>query len=370
MTYDYIIIGGGVMGCAAAYYLSKKNKKILVVDQFSMQNDMNASQDFSKMFRYEYGSDIFYTKLAVDSLKQWKKIEKEYGQLLYFPCGELLIAKKERDKEYAMESYKALKKLGYKTTLFTKNTLEEKFPQFDSSFGVFDYHAGILEASKAVKAFVQIAKKNGVTFWYEKSVRKIKGTTVYLKNNKSIEGKCIIVTAGIWTEKLISEKLPITITKQDLLYFQPQKKENFVKAKFPAFAYLDRGFYGFPIHGIDAVKIAAHAEGKKINITNLDRNISKNSIKKTREFLKSFIPQLARAKIIKKKVCFYDMTPDEDFIIDKVNPTTVIGVGFSGHGFKFAPVIGKLLAELALGKKKLSWDINRFRMQRFVTKEA
>ena len=360
MKYDVVIIGAGIMGSATAYYLSKTRKKILLLDQFTIENNMNSSQDYSRTFRYEYGEDEFYTKLAVESLKLWKDVENESGKKLYFQCGVLSIG--ESDNDYAMKGYKTLKKLGHKVDLLKGHYLKKKFPQFSANFGVLDYHGGILEASTAVKIFIELAIRNKVKVIENSKVNEIQNNAVILESGQRIECEKVVVTCGAWTSKLI--KVPLKATRQQLVYFKPKNVEKFKENNFPIFAYLDKGFYGFPIHGIAAVKISNHIPGQLVNPDTVKRTVNEEFIKKCRNFLKEHIPELADAKVIKTKTCLYTMTADEDFIIDKINDNLIIGAGFSGHGFKFAPLIGKVLSDLTLNKK-IDYDISRFKIDRF-----
>ena len=359
MEYDIIIIGAGVMGSAAAYYLSKSGKKILIIDQFKVKNDLNSSQDYSRVFRYEYGEDEFYTNLAVKSLKLWKEFEKDAKKQFYFQCGALLIA--EGEEEYAMKSYKTLKKLGHKVDLLNERDLSDRFPQFSAKFGVLDHQGGILEASSAVESFINLAKQNGVEILENIKVDKIKKNSIILENKRVINFNKLIVTCGAWASKILD--LPVKATKQQIIYFKPKNAENFSKDNFPLFAYLDKGFYGVPIHGIDAVKISNHLPGE-ISDPDNDRKVSEKFIQSCKDFFKEFIPELADAEVIKTKVCFYSMTSDEDFIIDKLDDNIIIGAGFSGHGFKFGPLLGKILADLAL-RGRTKYDISRFKLDRF-----
>jgi len=360
MEYDVVIIGAGVMGSATAYYLSKSGKKILLIDQFKVKNDLNSSQDYSRVFRYEYGDDEFYTNLAVESLKLWKEFENDAKKQFYFQCGSLLIA--EGEEEYAMKSYKTLKKLGHKVDLLDERDLSDRFPQFAAKLGVLDYHGGILEASSAVESFVNLAKQNGIEILENVKVNKIGKNAITLEDKRTIKFSKLVVTCGVWTSKILD--LPLRATKQQLVYFKPKKSKDFTKDNFPVFGYLDIGFYGFPIHGIDAVKISNHLPGGIVDPDKDDRKVSEEFIQSCRDFFKKFIPKLADAEVVKTKVCFYNMTFDEDFIIDKLDEDIIIGAGFSGHGFKFAPLLGKILADLVLSGRT-HYDISRFRLNRF-----
>ncbi len=363
MKYDVVIVGAGIMGTAAAYYLSKAHKKILLFDQFELENDKNASQDYSRVFRYVYAKDAFYTKLTIESLKLWKEIEKTAKTKLYFPCGVFLMGKEKNG--YSIQSYKTMKKLNQKVELLEGKRLKSRFPQFAGNAGVLDPYGGILEAKKAVKVFATLAVKNGVIVKTKSKAIRINNQSIVLKNGKRIRADKIIVTAGSWTKKLLGNKIRIIPTKQEVVFFKPKNLKLFSKEYFPVFAHLESGFYGFPIHkGIDAIKIANHFPGNPIDPDNINKKVSKSFIDQCQAFFKKYIPQLEGSTVIKTKICPYDMTKNGDFIIDKISDSIIVGTGFSGHGFKFAPLIGKILADLAL-KGKTSTIIKRFRLNRF-----
>lgn len=352
------------MGLSTAYCLSKNQKKILLIDQFPIENGLNASWDYSKNFRYVYGDDKYYTKLAIKSLKQWKILERESNTQLYFKSGCLLLG--ESDSSYAKKSYETMKSLKLDSTLLTRRDLRNKFPQFNSRYALLDPNGGVIEADTAVKALNTLAKKNGVKIKSGCKVVKIKKNSVILQNGEEILAEKIIITAGSWSQKLTPIKLHLNITKQEVVYLKPKNLENFNKKNFPTFGYIDSksGLYGIPIHKIHAVKIASHIPGKAVDPDKVSRKIGKSFISECRKFLSQYIPDLTNADVIESKICLYDMTPDENFILDKLNNNTIIGTGFSGHGFKFAPVIGMILADLATSGKT-DFDIARFRLRRF-----
>ena len=297
MKYDVVIIGAGVMGCATAYQLSKQGKKVLLLDQFNVKNDLNSSQDYSRAFRYEYGDEEFYTNMAVKSRSLWLELEKEYGKQIYFQCGSLLLGDKE--ESYATKSFDTLKKLGHKVDLWKKDELKKKYPQFSAKYGVMDYCGGIIDAYAAVDAFVSLAKKNGVEVKENTKVTDIKDNSVVLENGNTVECDKIVVTCGVWAPKLAN--VPIKSTKQQLVYFKPKNLDDFKKDKFPVFGYLDEGFYGFPLHGIDAVKVSNHFSGEVVE-PEAERKVTDKFIEDCRAFFKRFIPALADAEVVKTKV--------------------------------------------------------------------
>ncbi len=346
MKYDIVIIGGGVMGAATAYHLSSSGKKVLILDQFDFDNERNASRDYSRAFRYEYGEDIFYTNLAVESLKMWKNFEEEIGVQLYFPCGALLLGRSEND--YAMKSYETLRSLDHSVELLTRNELQKRFPAFSSEFGILDLNGGILEAHTATDAFLRIARARGVAMQANAKVIRLEGTNIYLESGEVLTADKIVLTPGMWVRSLLGNRLSIKTTLQPLIYLKPEKPGDFQKENFPPFAYLDEGFYGFPMHGIDAVKIARHVPGEAADPDAPLPDLS-SVVSEARAFLGEFIPSLQNAELIKTKMCLYDVSPDKDFGIGELEPNLFVGTGFSGHGFKFAPLVGKYLADLALG---------------------
>ncbi len=356
-----VIVGGGIIGSAIAYFLSKTEKNILLIDQFPFHGMQNASSDYSRVFRYEYSKDLFYTNLAVESLKLWKEIEKIASQKIYYKTGVLLLG--NQDGDYAMGSYESLKKLNLKVSYLEKEELRKRFPQFTSNYAVVDDNGGILDARLALQTFKDLAKNNGVKFMENIKVSKFENNTLFLEGGEKLLFRELIVASGGWTSKII-ENFPIKVTHQDVVFFKPENKSAFVPKNFPPFANLDSGFYGVPSFNIDGVKIANHLPGKGIDIEFIDNEIVPSEfIEKAQEFVKSFIPSLEDSEIIEKKVCFYDMTTEGDFIVDKIKENVFVAAGFSGHGFKFAPLIGKIMADLV--KNINTYDINRFKYKRF-----
>jgi monomeric sarcosine oxidase len=361
MIYDVIIIGAGVMGSATAYNLALKNKKVLILDQYRANNNMNASRDYSRHFGLDYGTDHFYTKLAVESLKLWKLLEKNSGKKLLYESGALLLG--ENNQDYAMKSYQTIKRLGHKVDLLSKDQMKKRFNQFEAGYGVFDPHGQVIDARKTTQTFINLAVKNGAKLQENSQVMKIGKGFVVLKSGEKIKGSNVVATCGAWTKKLLPA-IPIKTTKQQIIYLEPQKLSRYQKQSFPMFAYLDKGFYGFPTHGIQAVKISSHLPGKIVDPDDMgERKVDEGFIKKCRQFLRQYIPNLVTAKLVEGKVCLYDTTPDKDFIIDRLKEGIFVGV-FSGHGFKFAPLVGKIMADLVI-KGKTKHPINRFRLSRF-----
>lgn len=359
--YDVIIIGGGVMGAAAAYYLSLYKKSILLIDFLSTKNVTNASRDYSKVFRASYGKDVYYSSLAIESLRLLRDLEVKANRKFYSRCGVLLLNLKRKEIN---ENINSLQKLNRQVTLLNKANLNKKYPQLKADSGVIEYDGGILDAFAIVDSYINFAKQNGVTILENKKVISVKNGSVLLEDKEKIEYTKIVIAAGTGTNELLDNKLPITITKQNVIYIRPNNISQFNKTVLPAFIFLDKGYYGVPVHGINAVKVSSHTAGGIIQSLKKEEKVDKEYLLDCRKFLNEHIPDLADAKVVSSKVCYYDMTPDEGFIVDFIDNKSIVAAGFSGHGFKFAPLIGKSIADLILfGKTK--YDISRFQLKRF-----
>ena len=174
--------------------------------------------------------------------------------------------------------------------------------------------------------------------------------------------------AGPWAGRLLAElKLPLVVTRQAMGFYQPQEREAFEIGRFPLFLMELPGhnFYGFPLFGVDCVKVAHHHGGRMVTPETVDRAFNADDDQLLRDFLQAYIPQAAGALRF-GKICLYTSTPDMDFILDKHprHANIAIAAGFSGHGFKFAPAVGEVMAELSMNGKT-ERQIRRFNIGRY-----
>ena len=349
MKYDIVIVGGGIMGASTALYLSPFSKSILLIDPFHLNDFSNASLDYSKTLRYAYGDSEFYTKLSQKSFNLWKDIEILTNTKLLRPSNFIFLSNNK--KKFITDSEKTLYKLNCPFEILNRKDLNDKYPQFNAEIALEDKSAKIINSSLALRTIIKKAKENGVKTISSKVLNMFNNKGINLDNGDQILFDKLVLTCGHWTKDIISS-IPISITKQRISYFLPKNKNDFVIDNFPQFAYLDSGFHGFPMIGTRGVKIGNHTPGNEANkmYNNLDDNIFKKNSKK---FFQKCIPSLKKSNLISTNLCYYDMTLDKNFIIDYIEDNIVIGTGFSGHGFKFAPIVGKIISDMVL-KKKLS----------------
>jgi N-methyl-L-tryptophan oxidase len=380
---DVIIIGGGVMGLMTAYFASNFVKNIIILEKRTTDNKNKEAASFSytRSIRVDY-LDSFYARLAYESQTLWLELEQKASKQFFVKCGCLNLAKKSVTpniaKTYGEESYVNINNLNLQPEKFTKKELQKRFPQFTADFGYLDTKGGFMFLPEINKFLLRQLKKNNVTI-----IENITTTAVEEKNGKVfittdkgiLETKKLVITAGKGTNDVMQilkkNKLffPITLDKpQEKKYFYPPKEivNQFLPKNFPIFAYLDVGIYGHPI--FDKKKGAV-----KIGYFNpSDVTKKKTSIKSVADFVNECLPILKNVRsedVTDADQCSYDMVGDDNFILGKLPKfeNIIVGTGWRGTGYKFAPLVGKILSQLALQNETV-YSIKKFSPERFATK--
>jgi sarcosine oxidase len=353
------------MGLATAYSISKASaSKVLLLDRYGVGNNFCGSNDVNRVFRYSYGNDELYTRMAVDSLKLWNDLEKHSGQEILLPTGLLMLQGDDRKANGFNEaSYRTLLRMKLGAEQLVTEELKRRFPQFTAKKGFFDPHGGVLLASKALSVLRSLSEKQGV------QIRKGQARRLVFEDRPSIEtaeGENVrfhklVITIGPWSNNLLNRKLASMVpTRQQLIYFKPRDGLDRFRPKYCPVFFTDK-HYGLPAAGVDGVKVSPKELNDPVDPETANRSVDSKQIFGAREVCRRFVPDLAEGDVIRSKVCLYDMTENSDFVLDKDpdHPEVVYGYGFSGHGFKFAPLIGTLLSELTLDEKP-AFSLERF----------
>jgi monomeric sarcosine oxidase len=362
------------MGAASACALSVTGARVALLDQARLPNPRAASFDHSKVFRFAY-PDPFYVRLAVDSLKLWRELEEATGARLMTQTGLVLLA--ASDGSFEMDCYLALCEEGLEAEVLDRDHLARRYPQFNTSaieLAVYDPSGAILHATACVRAMLDLARQRGAEVVEGQRAIAIEsppsgGATVVTEGGARLRCRELLVAAGPWTRKLLPELNELlTTTHQETGYFQPNPKQApaFEVGSFPIFIELTNGFYGFPIHNAGAMKIANHHKGVPADPYEYDERVGDGFEPACTRFFRDFIPGLSDARAKELRVCLYNNTPDDDFIIDR-HPflaDVFIATGFSGHGFKFAPAIGRITTGLMM-MGETSFEFERFGLSRF-----
>jgi sarcosine oxidase len=373
--YDVLIVGGGVMGCATAYHLAKRGRRVLLLEQFALGHERGSSHGHSRIIRLAYdGPD--YVRLAQAAFPLWRALEQESGSALMQITGGLDFAAP------GMPSFEAthatLRAAGIVFEDLDREQLARRFPQFQlpaNTVGIYQRDAGILDASRCVAALASEARRHGAELRAEEPARQIApdGAGALVRTDAATyHADRLVVTAGSWARPMLRQlglDLPLRVTKEQVAYFRPHNPALFSPERCPIFIHHDEAApaaYGFPIFGLPGVKVAFHQGGAEIDPASDDRAVDQAQLEALRMFVAAWLPQAA-GEVFGAQTCRYTTTPDEHFIIDRhpQHPQIAIGSPCSGHGFKFGVLIGAILADLA-EHGATEHPIGRFRIDRFV----
>jgi glycine/D-amino acid oxidase-like deaminating enzyme len=377
--FDTIVVGGGILGSATAYHLSRHGRRVLVIDQEDrIPNPHGSSADHAYIFRLTHGKDSFYTELGVKSLQMWKQLQHETSIEFLESTGMLDLAVGTCKHEEA--SAKVLKEL---KVPFQRLETAELLDQYRilrkkaCRFALYHQDGGILWAQRAIEAFHKAALRRGSrTALGVRIVKVLRDKTgiVGLRDSKGKVWKAptYVFAAGPWTKELLSDYgLPLRVTSQHMLYLRPPRNQGRYRAPhFPVFSCSARGIHGFPVHVHGFMKFGREKEGPLCkDVRSTDR--PDPSFQRTvRAFLKDFFPDLGGFTELEDRVHHAVRTPDGDFILDRLPDAenAVVAVGFCGLAPMFAPLIGKEAAALLL-KERPDINLHRFRLDRLKFKK-
>jgi glycine/D-amino acid oxidase-like deaminating enzyme len=358
-----IVVGAGINGVTSAIELKKRRHKVVLVDPGPLPHPLAASTDISKAVRAAYGPDEDYTALADRCIEDWRKWNTDFGIELYHETGVLFVCRHPMQPgDFEYESCRVLEKQGHRFERFDSAKFHQRFSAFAPDRfqdGFFDPDAGYVESGRVVATLIEHAKSLGVELReqakfvaLDENDHRVSG--IILEDRHQISGDAVVIAAGAWTPYLLPfTKKFLRATGHPVFHLKPDEPDLFLPERFPFFGadISTTGYYGFPLNQ-GVVKIANHGPGREVSPDSADRIVTDDDENKLREFLRSTIPALAEAPIVYTRVCMYCDTNDGDFWIapDPERPNLVIATGDCGHGFKFAPVFGELVADAVEGK--------------------
>ena len=365
-----LVVGGGVMGLATASALAGRGAQVRVLERFSIAHDWASSHGFSRALRHEYGAAAHYTAMVARSLTLWRALAHETGRDLYTETGILTLGRPEDG--YTLPGYATMQAAGLPVSRLTHEECHARFPQFQvEEYGAITYNAvgGILQATACVQALAQQLRARGGTLQEGVRVTRVDpegdGGRVMLEDGATLRADRVIVTAGAWVHDVLPDLwLSVRPIRGQVCYFEGLPAEAFGVGTFPTFL-AGVEAYGFPLHGPGWFKVGADSPGVDAG-PNVPYPPDQGEIDALRRFLRRVIPAAADANLALVERCMHDVTPDDDFILDH-HPGgrgVVIGSGFSGHGFKFGPLVGELLAALTCDESP-EFPLDRFIMSRF-----
>jgi sarcosine oxidase len=372
-AFDVAVIGLGAMGSAALFSLARQGRRVVGIEQFEPAHDKGSSHGESRIIRLSYFEHPSYVPLVRRALEKWRELEELSGQTILTVTGVLEAG--YPGSPLVSGSLEASRQHDLTHEVLSAADIAWRFPGFKVPShwtGLFQPEGGFLRPELAIREFVRQADNHGAETRLNTRVLAIEpfGAGIRVRTETEvIEAGSVVIAAGAWIGDFAPElKSHLKITRQVLGWFSPLDPSLYTPDKCPVFLLEseDGICYGFPDFAGTGVKTAFHGEGTTLPAADaLAQDGNPADEAQIRRMLKLAMPD-ANGPLRQMRTCMYTRTPDEDFVIDlsPADPRIVLASPCSGHGFKFASVIGEVLADLALGKASKS-DISRFQIGRF-----
>ncbi len=357
-SFDVIVVGVGAVGACTCRELAGRGARVLGLDRFSIPNTEASYHGESRVFRTAYYEHEDYVPLLQRARELWLQLQEEAGESLYVETGGLYMGKPE--SPFIQGSIRALAAHHLHCEQLDRAMLRARYPQWnlpEDFVGVVEKHAGALFSERIVRAAAASSQQRGATLHQHEPVQRWSSTSsgVSVETVKhSYTADRLILCAGAWSIPLLSSiGAQLSVTRQVLAWLTVDVPARFQPEVFPIWG-LDTGkhpfHYGFPIlPGSSGVKLAHHTPGPPTTPQSIDRTPRVSELDSIRSAAAQYLPGV-NGHVLHSTVCMYTNSPDGHFIID-VHPDSdrvLLCAGLSGHGFKFAAVLGEALAELAL----------------------
>lgn len=373
-AYDVVVVGAGIFGVTAALALRRRGAAVGLLDPGPVPHPLAASTDVSKVVRMEYGSDELYMAMVEEALDGWHRWNDRWDEPLYHETGVVMLARAPlAPGDFEYESYQTLLRRGHRPERLDAGDISRRFPAWKPGAfvdGFFHARGGYAESGRVVAALVHRAEDQGVDLYEGQAADALlreagRVTGVRTRSGETFHAGHVLVAAGSWTHLLVPELAPyMRATGHPVFHLRPADPEAFSTPRFTVFTadVSKTGWYGFPLHPHEGVvKIANHGVGVRLNPATDERVVTAEDEAHLRAFLKESMPELAEAPIVYTRRCLYADTLDEHLWIDRHPDLEGLSVatGGSGHGFKFAPILGDLIADAVQGREN-EW-LSRFR---------
>ena len=369
-TCDLAVIGLGALGSSTAWHAASRGLRVVGLEAFEFGHDRGASHDTSRIIRHSYHTPA-YVALTFGAYDEWSRLEEETGEQFVTVTGGLDLFPPDAqipivDYTSSMDAHD----IAY--DVLDVGAVGDRWPAFalpDGTTAIHQARTGIVPAAKGTAAIAERARDLGATLHYntrvEAIVPGIDGVDLVTTHGVISAGR-VVVTADAWTADLLAPlgvDLPLTVTEEQVTYFAPARPAEFRPDVFPVWIWMDEpSYYGFPTYGEETIKAAQDCGGP--TVTGDDRSGVLNDV--MRERLSRFMCQVVPGcgPPIRSKRCLYTLTPDRDFVVDRLpgHPNVTLGLG-AGHGFKFAALFGRLLSDMAI-EGESRYDLSAFRLDR------
>jgi sarcosine oxidase len=372
-AYDVAVVGLGAMGSHTALELATRGRRVLGIDRHRPPHTLGSTHGRTRIIREAYFEEPLYVPIVQRAYDLWRRLEERSGARLLTVTGGLMLG--ASDSEVVVGARASAVEHGLPYEELSARQVRERFPAYavpDEHEAILEPRAGFLEPEAAVEATLALAAAAGAELRFDEPVRELEGNALRTARGTYVADR-VVVAAGPWLPELVPGLAALfTAARQPLLWLDPQEPALFTPERFPVFVWEWKpgwAFYGFPDVG-DGFKAAVHHHGEPTTPDTVDRRLRPDDEEAIRELVRRFFPA-GDGELRESAVCLYTNTPDEHFVIDRLpdDERVLVASPCSGHGFKFAPAVGEILADLATGESP-RFDLAPFALRRFATRRA
>ena len=370
--YDAAVVGLGSMGSMAAWMLAQRGRRVIGFDRFRPPHAMGSHAGLSRVIREAYFEQPYYVPIVQRAYQLWSELEQISGSTIHQRTGGLMIG--EPSGALVAGAHRSAREHGIPCELLSAEQIRIRFPQFqvpEHHAGLFEHRAGTLVPERGVASALQAAQRAGAELRFDEPVLDWTpaGAAVTLRTpNGAFEADHVILAGGSWMATGLARiATPLAVARQVLFWFEPKAgRPAFAPSRFPIFIWQwteGHSIYGFPDQG-EGFKVAIHHEGPTVDPDRVDRTVHPGEERELVGILERLLPG-GVGPVLRSSVCLYTNTQDEDFILDyhPDDRRVIVASPCSGHGFKFAPAVGEILADLVTtGTSR--FDLTPFRADR------
>lgn len=375
-TFDAIVVGLGAHGSAAAAALARRGLRVLGLERFGRGETYGSSGGRSRMIRLAHFENPAYTPLALASWERWLALEREATADLLTVTGGLYAGPPDSLVVTGARATAAAHTIAHEVV--DAAAIRRRWPAFtpgDDVVAVVEEGAGMLRADRANEAHLRIAERSGADLRFNARLVDWRpadggGFEVETDEGAGFGSAFLVLTTGPWTTELVPDlELPLVVERQPVCWFQPTVPFDDVSVgRLPIWLFdtpAEGTFYGFPLDPEIGLKVSHHHSGQIVAAETVDREVRPADLERIRSFIRARMPAAA-GPLTHATVCLYTNTPDDEFVIDlhPAAPGVAFASACSGHGYKFAPIVGEILADLAT-TGTTAWPIEAFRADRF-----
>ncbi|WP_394738971.1 N-methyl-L-tryptophan oxidase [Natronococcus roseus] len=371
--YDAIVLGVGGIGSAATAHLATRGADVLGLERYDVPHDYGSSHGRSRMFRLAYAEDPAYVPLAKRAADLWDDLEDSTDRRLFYRTGSVDAG--PADGELVAGSRRSCAEHDLEYEGLSSSELTERYPGYQLPAGydaIYQPDGGFLEPEACTVAHVERAHRAGATIRARERVVDWRPTSDGVRvetDHDGYEADRLVVTAGAWAGRFVDALESVLVPERQVLaWFQPTEPDSFDRERFPVWnlEVPEGRYYGFPVHDVPGFKLGRYNHREEaVDPDAFEREPTQTDERLLREFAERYFPDGA-GPTMGLQTCLFTNTPDDDFVLDTLpgSSQVVVGAGFSGHGFKFASVIGEILADLAL-EGETDHPIESFAIDRF-----